>query len=55
MIRSRVEHVFADQELQTGLFIQTVGVTRASMRIGLANIAYNMRRFLFLERISAKV
>jgi len=23
------------------------------MRIGLANIVYNMRRFLFLERISA--
>jgi len=23
------------------------------MRIGLANIVYNMRRFLFLERINA--
>ncbi|MBS1079755.1 IS5/IS1182 family transposase, partial [Gluconobacter kondonii] len=45
--------VFADQKSQTGLFIRTVGITRATMRIGLANIVYNMRRFLFLERISA--
>jgi hypothetical protein len=37
VIRSRVEHVFADQKSQ----------------IELANIVYNMRRFLFLERISA--
>jgi len=53
VIRSRVEHVFADQKSQTGLFIRTVGITRATMRIGLANIVYNMRRFLFLERINA--
>ncbi|MBS0984466.1 transposase, partial [Gluconobacter cerinus] len=53
VIRSRVEHVFADQKSQTGLFVRTVGITRATMRIGLANIVYNMRRFLFLERISA--
>ncbi|MEN3177633.1 IS5 family transposase [Gluconobacter sp. OJA] len=38
VIRSRVEHVFADQKSQTGLFIRTVGITRATMRIGLANI-----------------
>ena len=53
VVRSRVEHVFADQKSQTGLFIRTVGITRATMRIGLANIVYNMRRFLFLERINA--
>ncbi len=53
MIRSRVEHVFADQQSQTGLFIRTIGITRTTMRIGLANIVYNMRRFLFLERIDA--
>ena len=53
VIRPRVEHVFADQKSQTGLFVRTVGITRATMRIGLANIVYNMRRFLFLERISA--
>ncbi|MBN3868665.1 IS5 family transposase [Gluconobacter kondonii] len=53
VIRSRVEHVFADQKSQTGLFVRTVGITRATMRIGLANIVYNMRRFLFLERLNA--
>ncbi|MDR6182248.1 IS5 family transposase [Asaia bogorensis NBRC 16594] len=53
MIPSRVEHVFADQKSQMGLFIRTVGITRATMRIGLANIVYNMRRFLFLERLNA--
>ena len=53
VIRSRVEHVFADHQSQTGLFIRTIGITRTTMRIGLANIVYNMRRFLFLERIDA--
>ncbi|MCP1250194.1 transposase, partial [Gluconobacter oxydans] len=53
VIRSRVEHVFADQKSQTGLFVRTVGITRATMRVGLANIVYNMRRFLLLERINA--
>lgn len=52
VIRSRVEHVFADQGSQTGLFVRTVGITRATMRVGLANIVYNMGRFIFLERIS---
>jgi hypothetical protein len=53
VIRSRVEHVFADQKSQTGLFVRTVGISRATMRIGLANIVYNMRRLLFLERLNA--
>ncbi|OAG75714.1 transposase [Acetobacter malorum] len=53
VVRSRIEHVLADQQSQTGLFVRTVGITRATMRIGLANIVYNMRRFIFLERISA--
>ncbi|CEF43032.1 transposase [Acetobacter senegalensis] len=53
VIRSHVEHVFADQKSQTGLFVRTVGITRATMKIGRANIVYNMRRFLLLERISA--
>ncbi|WP_236709277.1 transposase, partial [Acetobacter tropicalis] len=34
VIRSRVEHVFADRKSQTGLFIRTVGISRATMRIG---------------------
>ncbi|BAU38967.1 transposase [Acetobacter pasteurianus NBRC 101655] len=52
VIRSRVEHAFADKKSQTRLFARTVGIVRAAMRIGLVNIVYNMRHFLFLERIS---
>ncbi|MFT8716046.1 MAG: IS5/IS1182 family transposase, partial [Gluconobacter potus] len=44
---------FADQKAQKGLFVRTMGITRVTMRIGLANIVYNMRRFLFLEWINA--
>lgn len=53
VIRSRVEHVFADQKSQMRLFVRTVGITRATMRIGVANIVYNMCCFLFLERLNA--
>ena len=52
-IRSRVEHVFADQKSRMGLFVRTVGIQRAEMKIGLANLVYNIRRFLYLERVNA--
>jgi len=32
------------------LFIRTVGIERAKAKIGLVNIAYNMRRLIFHER-----
>jgi IS5 family transposase len=51
--RSRVEHVFADQKSRMGLFIRTIGIQRAEMKIGMANLVYNIRRFIFLERIAA--
>jgi len=53
VIRSRVEHVFADQKSRMGLFVRPVGIKRAEMKIGLANLVYNIRRFLYLERINA--
>jgi len=34
-------------------FIQIVGIIQVTIKIGLANIVYNMRRVLCLERISA--
>ena len=55
IIRSRVEYAFADQKSQMGLFISTVGITRVTIKIGLANIVYNVRRFLFLEQSGAAV
>jgi len=47
--RSSVEHVFADQKHRMGLFIRTIGIARARTKIGLANIAHNLRRYVFWE------
>jgi IS5 family transposase len=52
-VRSGVEHVFAVQKDKMELFIRTVGITRATMKIGMANIAYNMKRLVFLDRLAA--
>jgi len=49
-VRSAVEHVFAQQKDRMRLFIRTVGIERAKAKIGLVNIAYNMRRLIFHER-----
>lgn len=49
-IRSKVEHVFAEQKQRMGLFIRTIGIARATTKIGLANVLYNIRRMLFLDR-----
>jgi transposase, IS5 family len=32
------------------LFVRTIGLARARVKIGLANIAYNMRRLVWLNR-----
>jgi IS5 family transposase len=40
-IRTKVEHVFAHQKNRFGLFIRTIGVTRADAKLTLANLAYN--------------
>lgn len=47
-VRSRVEHVFAHQKGPMGLFIRTIGMARARVKIGLANLAYNIRRYVWL-------
>jgi hypothetical protein len=36
-----VEHVFAVQKEQMGLFVRTIGLKRAKIKIGLANLTYN--------------
>lgn len=44
-VRSRVEHVFGLQAQKAGnLLLRTVGLTRATTKIGLRNLAYNMDR-----------
>lgn len=42
--RAPVEHVFAVQKHMMALTIRTIGIARAKTKIGLANIAYNIRR-----------
>jgi IS5 family transposase len=48
-IRAHIEHIFAYQKDKMGLFIRTIGLARAKTKIGLANLAYNMRRLIWLE------
>ena len=52
-VRARVEHVFARQKDQMGLFIHTIGLRRAEAKITLANLAYNIDRLIFHERRAA--
>ena len=33
-----------------GLLVRTIGLARATTKIGLANLVYNMRRLVWLER-----
>jgi transposase, IS5 family len=51
-VRSHIEHIFAEQKARMSLFIRTIGLARASTKIGLANLVYNMRRLIWLERQS---
>lgn len=49
-IRSRVEHVFAAQKDRMDLFVRTIGIARATTKIGMANLVYNIKRLMFLQR-----
>jgi IS5 family transposase len=46
-IRAFVEHFFAQQKSRMGLFVRTIGIARASAKIGMANLAYNLNRFVW--------
>jgi IS5 family transposase len=52
-VRSGVEHVFAAQKDKMDLFIRTIGLARAAVKIGMANLVYNIRRLVFLDRLTA--
>jgi hypothetical protein len=46
-VRARVEHVFgAQQTWPGGRIVRTIGIVRAKAKIGLQNLAYNIRRLL---------
>ena len=48
-VRSLVEHVFATEKRRIGLIVRSIGLVRATARITLANLAYNMRRLVWIE------
>jgi transposase, IS5 family len=48
-IRAAVEHVFACQKQRLRLVVRTVGLARATSKFGLANLAYNLLRFVWLQ------
>jgi transposase, IS5 family len=52
-VRSRVEHVFAAQKCRLGLIVRTLGMTRARVKIGLANLADNFTRLAWLSSRTA--
>ena len=47
-VRARVEHVFADQVNTGGRRVRTIGLARARVAIGMANLVYNLRRWAWL-------
>lgn len=48
-IRAAVEHPFAHQKGTMGLVVRTIGLARAEAAITLANMAYNMKRWCWLD------
>ncbi|WP_375455608.1 IS5 family transposase [uncultured Methylobacterium sp.] len=52
-VRAAVEHVFARQKGPMDLVVRTIGLARATVKIGLANLAYNMNRAVWLHRSRA--
>ncbi len=50
-VRARVEHVFGSQHNSMGgKLVRTIGIVRATAKIGMQNLAYNMRRLVVLQR-----
>lgn len=51
-VRVRVEHVFGAQTNEMGgTLVRTIGMVRAKAKIGMKNLAYNMRRLVQLRRL----
>lgn len=49
-IRARVEHVFGSFINEMGgKLLRSIGIARATANLGLKNLAYNLKRFAFLE------
>ena len=52
-VRVRVEHIFGAQTNDMdGTLVRTIGLVRAKAKIGMKNVAYNMRRLCQLRRFN---
>ena len=55
-VRARVEHVFGNQHNSMGgKLVRTIGIVQATVKIGMQNLAYNMRRLVVLEHSALAV
>jgi IS5 family transposase len=52
-VRVAIEHVFAAQKCRLGLVIRSVGLARATARLGLANLVTNMTRLAWFATRAA--
>jgi IS5 family transposase len=48
-VLSLIEHVFAAEKRRMGLVVRCISLARATARITLTNLAYNMRRLVWLQ------
>ncbi|MEO0802888.1 MAG: transposase, partial [Cyanobacteria bacterium J06642_2] len=54
-VRAKVEHVFGDWVMSMGgKLMRSIGKARAEANIGLKNLAYNIKRYVFLEFQAAR-
>jgi len=53
VVRAAVEHVFARQKGPMALVVRTIGIARARVKIGLANLVYNIKRLVWLSSKAA--
>lgn len=53
-IRVRVEHVFGAQAQMDGHRVRTIGLARATVKIGMLNLVYNMKRLVQLLKRDGK-
>ena len=51
-VRAHVEHPLSHQKRPKGQVIRTIGIARAAAMMTLANMAYDMKRWCWLDRRS---
>ncbi len=52
-VRGHFEHVFAYPKGPMGMVVRTIGIARAKATLTLANLAYNMKRWRWLDSRTA--